>query len=84
MSFPCEAGCPELAVVRLGKIGRWSVCATCAELPRFRHYRVAHVIDADVTLRRDSAGWWVAGELVPPAPLAAVLRRIRDRLNAAR
>lgn len=84
MSFPCETGCPEPATVRLGKIGLWSVCADCAELPRFRRYRVAHLVRSDLppedqpVLRRDSRGWWAEDRstssiLGPPRPLAAVL-----------
>lgn len=71
-------GCPNEAVVVLGARGDWHLCASCAELPAFRKFRVAQLLDADadVTLRRDSAGWWVAGELVPPAPLAEVLARL--------
>jgi hypothetical protein len=77
-------GCPNPAQVVLGANGAWRLCATCAELPRFRRYRVARRItdgralrrDCRV-LRRDRAGWWWrdadnAFEFLP-APLAEVL-----------
>lgn len=84
MSFPCETGCGRTAVVRLGKSGRWAVCADCAELARFRRFRVAHLVRSDLqpedqpVLRRDSRGWWAEDRstssiLGPPRPLAEVL-----------
>lgn len=83
MSFPCETRCGRSVVVRLGKRSLWAVCAACAELPRFRRYRSARVIGTGAVLRRDSAGWWVDGELVPPAPLAEVLGRLAKLAGGA-
>lgn len=72
-----RCGCPNEAAIILGADGQWRLCASCAELSRFRRYRVARVIDTEVCLRRDSAGWWVDGLDFPerPAALAEVLEK---------
>lgn len=81
-------GCEEPAAIEFGNPQRsvtWRLCATCAELPRFRRYRVARVLGSDIRLRRDSAGWWVDGLDFPdrPAPLAEVLERFPSKKEAA-
>lgn len=68
-------GCEHQAVVRLGAKGDWHLCATCAELPRFRRYRVASRLSDGRVLRRNVAGWWWRDDqLRRPRPLAEVLR----------
>lgn len=69
----CQTGCTEEAVIALGtRLPRY-LCASCAELSRFRRYRVARVIASGVDLRRDLVGWWIDGEPVRPAPLSEVV-----------
>lgn len=81
-------GCLNEAVIALGHKGEWHLCATCAELPRFRRYRVAHLLKAEHLqieerpfLRRNLAGWWAedrstAVALEAPRRLAEVLARL--------
>lgn len=88
LTWPCSGlrtGCSNEAVVALGHNGAWHVCATCAELPRFRRLRVGRVLGRRVELRRDSAGWWVDGLDFPdrPAPLAEVLGRFPCKKESA-
>jgi hypothetical protein len=37
---PSRGDCPNDASVVLGANGKWHVCASCAQLPEFRRFRV--------------------------------------------
>lgn len=39
---PLGSGCQNEATVELGSRGEWSLCETCAALPRFKRFRTRY------------------------------------------